>query len=223
MLEHFKAGSGRTLLSATEANKVVDVVNALLRLVTTMRGRNGVRAYVSDANIILEGDGTGAGDGDGGGDPGVPAAVAFKGEWNAGTTYALNDIVIRSTSGDMDNSESGTFISLADDNTGNEPPAGETMSNAHWTCLARGHWGHFRVINPANTLIGKTKVTGGRAIFEIDDGSPPTRVSIDPTDNGGVGLPAALVGKTLTFLRVTGCDPDTGNPIAFWTIGAVET
>jgi hypothetical protein len=195
----FERGSKRTLLDHKEANRLVGVANA----VRLMQGFHGVTVTVSDANILIGLDPvTLAQIEDPGGGGTEPANVAFRGEWSGGTTYIENDIVIRSTPTDKAQSKAGTFISLADGNVNHEPPTGEVMADAYWTCLARGHWRFLQAADPATPSVGKFTTTGGRARFDVDGNSPPTRVTFDPADGT---MPQELVGKTFTFRLIKVC------------------
>ena len=60
------------------------------------------------------------------GPPGIPGGVmAWKGAYNAGTTYAINDAVYYGGSG---------YYSLVNGNVGHTPPAG--TSNSYWSIFA---------------------------------------------------------------------------------------
>lgn len=54
--------------------------------------------------------------------------VSYQGAWSGSSTYALNDIVTHSGS---------SFISLANSNTNNTPPAAASAPNTYWNLVAQ--------------------------------------------------------------------------------------
>lgn len=204
-----KAGSGRTMLSASAANELVAVCNALLRA----QGTNGIKVMIADGGVVIginddlleaiedkldEPPGGGSG------------SFAFRGEWNSGTAYYEGDVVIRSTQGNMGDAKSATFLALKD-GTNHEPPAGEDMTDAggYWTTLARGHWASLVVQDPADsgkaTTISKNdvEVAGSGWALKLTNGSQ----IIDLTASALASAKGGAV--TLGFQKIVVCDGGT--------------
>jgi hypothetical protein len=196
-IPRFRARDGRTLLSASTANELVDAINALLNL----RGQNGVKVVRAESGYVIEPDPTTA-------DPTEPTGTGsgtlnWRGEWWPGTTYATGDIVIRSSRTNQFDAKSATYVSLADANTGHEPPAGETLADAWWATLARGHWERITVRDPSQPTLGVTDIVCGRPVIALDNAG--TKWSMDPADWTDAEIPAAIVGTVAIPVRLEFC------------------
>ena len=95
LIEYFKPRSARTLLSATEANKLAWLANALFNAEVKTGDSNAI--FFSDSNIIIQVRNTGEP-----GPTGEPGQgdMSYRGEWASSpvTAYEQHDVVRVSTS-----------------------------------------------------------------------------------------------------------------------------
>lgn len=198
-IEPIKPGGMRTFLSAALGNACISVLNAVLK----MRGEQGIKVSMADAGIcvsieetykkkldtVIEGGGGGGG------------SISFMGEWAPGT-YAINDVVIRSTTTTQDDAKSGTFISTANGNT-DEPPSGETMDSTKWKTVARGHWKRLKVRDPSDSNLGSTVIEGANILVDF---GPDTVSGGNNTKLDLTSIPAGAYGKTFSPRLILVCD-----------------
>lgn len=132
-LERFSEGSPDTLLSASRANQIVDVINALLG----MRGENGIRVVFADGNVVIEftGDVRPGSTATGGGGGGEGTAWTLYGEW---TDIAFDaNVVVTLTNADAiaDGDRAGAYLSLQAVPMGTPEP-GTSGAETYWKLLA---------------------------------------------------------------------------------------
>ena len=211
-IQPFQAGSGRTPLSANAINELVRALNALLML----QGEQGIQVHRAESHFTIAIDEEYIKSLVGEVEPGT-GTLNWKGVWDVDTTYATGDIVIRHTPELMSESKTGTFVSKANNNTGNAPPAYPLTSNTHWEVLAAGSWGRLRVEDTATAANGSFDALGGRIVAELDNNDPPTTLDL----NRGVAIPNDIKGMVLSPFVVKGCDLDTGDIIELALIGCV--
>jgi len=129
----------RTMLHTSVANQIINTVNSIWN----MRGTGGIRIHRAGHNIVIDGSNietTGSSDP---GEPSTDGGINFRGRWDVTTKYDENDVVTMILDGDY--GIQGTYLSLKDSNTGNQPPTGNTGVNEYWTTLAKNQWKKFVV------------------------------------------------------------------------------
>lgn len=148
-----RAGSGRTMLSASLANQVIEVCNMIL----AMRPGPGLKVSLADTNIVIElsdelqrglalkGDGEG-GDGVAGGQG--PGALRWRGEWSSAEQYQRNDLVIHRTDAALvSGNKAGTYIALVD-NEDEEPEEKPFADQDTWATFSKGAWDYLKIGDP---------------------------------------------------------------------------
>lgn len=143
-----------TALSASRLNEIVDLLNA----VAAIDGKDGIRVLRAAAGytIVLDDPTLRRIDQiqDPGSTPTTGVLFQWKGEWTVGTTYVENDIVIhRSSAAIDDGTKAGTYMSLVNDNTGNQPFEAALASQTHWRTVAKGAWDILVISDGAGTTI----------------------------------------------------------------------
>ena len=197
-IEPVKPGGRTTLLSASKANELIHALNLLLN----MRGSNGITVNVTEGNITIglsldkpQGDDPNKGGSTGGGGTGI----TIQGEWATGQTYAIGDVVYRTSSTAIQADAAGTYycIQAHTSAAGNAPPTGTTNSNSYWQTLARGHWDEFQIYDSGDPSSGKLYCIGGKLELYPDNSS----TAIDMGT-----IPAGMAGKTAEWKEITVCD-----------------
>jgi len=187
-------GGRLTMLSASLANAVVSACNAFLGL----RGGQGIKVTLSEGGTVVELDQATKDTLDSITPPTGTGSLNWKGEWSALETYDEGDIVCRNSSTLQASSKAGTYVAIDDVDDATEPPAGETLTNTKWQTLARGH---FRKL-----LVGDAADSANYGALTINLDASSTKLVLDKDTEA---IPADLVGKTITWQRVTVCDAGT--------------
>lgn len=190
-IENLVAGGGRTLLSASVGNELINAINTL----GGIRPGKGIKISKADAgfeielsdqlqkSLVLNGNSSGSDTPDSEDDEGQgPGALRWRGQWSSTKTYERNDIVIHKTTAAInDGTQAGTYILIADENSGTEPDEVDATVQAIWKTFAKGAW---------------TKL-----VLYDSDGDPTTDTSI--TLDGSTGNISALTfsGEHLGFVK----------------------
>ena len=127
--------------SASDMNRIVDVLNAILR--ARVDPQSAGQVTFSDSDMVIRLTGGGGGGGTGGG-------FNWRGEYSSSTTYSVNDVVRVSTTyiyGDGNN-YTGVWLCVAS-STGNQPIFPEP-GTPHWVMLSMGP----RTLNVADSASG---------------------------------------------------------------------
>lgn len=204
--------TARTMLSASVANELIAVANAIL----AMKGAGGIEVLKSDAGYVIRYTGIPSEAGDtppqGGTPPAGGGGIAFKGQYSAVATYDQDDVVIAWTTTDMGNLVAGTYISLQDANTGNALPSAETAANSWWSTLARGHWSTLYIASG-----GASYASFADGNMEVKNGGGATLV----WDSTHGSWPAGANSKTFFPQQITVCD--SGTEKTMWVLGTTPT
>jgi hypothetical protein len=152
-------GGERTMLSASLANQLIAVANA----VRNMRGLNGIKVTVSDGGIVVESTGAVTPPTDPGGGGGTPGpSLAFRGDWSAGISYAIGDVVLYRHD-PTQNLAAGTYIALLA-NSATAPVNGGSVT---WGEMSQGSWDKYlwkagtnEVLLDVSTTTPLLRVTG---------------------------------------------------------------
>lgn len=201
-LKHFVRGNKRTLLSASEANAVVDAINCFLGI----RAGRGIKIQRAEAGITITWDPESPGEttdtsAPGAGGAGAGNALNFRGQWNDTDTYNEGDLVYRFSATELAAGQGGTFLAKTT-NTNSEPPFAGTgdEENTDWKLFAPWQAWHDFWIDPAGAN-GQTEVLGGKVTVTVNNTATPTIVLIDKAD-----LPAGVDGKTIKIRELLVCE-----------------
>lgn len=168
------------------ANWAIRVLNA----VAGIRAGKGIVIVKAESGIVISWDPDSTGEtkevstpsaGGGGG------SISFQGEWDSGTDYSVNDIVIISDATSLlTGIKAGTFIAIDDVPAGNAPPQLPNVTNAYWDTLAKGAWHEWAMAVETSSSLHHVTVT------------------LDPyNDVYGAGFGA---DRTIKFREIVVCD-----------------
>jgi len=182
-LEPYKADDYvRTAWSADCMNEIVDAINPFLN----MKGVNGINVYKSDSNVVIS---YGGPTGSFSGSAGTGSAVAFRGRWNASTTYGAGDVVFLDGTAEQEELNAHTYVSKLASINKHPPPTTSSYEDAYWRVVSIGSFPEFVVSDPTVAPADERQVTivpGGIQCYI--SGSAGTGVGTDDYTNivGGV-------------------------------------
>lgn len=129
-------------------------LNELLAYVTSLAPRQSVGVLTSHTSIGVLREAQGGGEG--------TAKIQWRGDWNADTSYAANDIVIDRDPGAVANvRRAGTFIAVKSVAAGQPRPI-EPGSELNWETFARAGWDRFVVHERTNFGVDSKLAAGGQ-------------------------------------------------------------
>lgn len=195
-LQRFEAGSGDTLLSASRANQLVDVLNAFLALT----GRNGIKVTISEGNAVIEYTGNVdatapvVGGGGGGGEEGT---WTLFGDW-VDQAFDKDVVVTYFDAAALANGNvAGSYLSLQAVPMGTAAP-GTAGTEAYWKLLAPYHSGRFLYKNGATKQID---------LNANGTGTLPELLLVDTPSTGRIHIKVSdAAGREIKLREVNVCD-----------------